>query len=161
MRRRVGPLRGSGAERGVSTMVSYVLVIVISSLLVTGLLLSVSTFVTDQRESTTREGIEVVGQQLADHLALADKLVRASEPTASGPEVSLTRRLPPTLAGTRYTISVSSGPPVVITLQTRANDVTAEVSVWTTTDVASGSLTGGPVHIRYDVSADALVVESG
>ena len=144
-------------DRGVSTVVGFVLTLGITSLLVIGLLVGTSGFVDGQRQSTVRDEMEVLGQQLAADIAAADRLNRTG-----GDTVAIDRPFPDDVTGLSYQITVDSGQPVRITLATTNPDVSVEVTVRTVTDVAGGTtLNGGDVEVVYDESADELVVQNG
>jgi len=143
-------------DRGVSTVVGFVLTLAITSLLVIGLLVATSGFVDGQRQRTVRDELEVLGQQVAADVAAADRLVRAG-----GNAVAIDRPLPDDVTGLSYQLSVDGGTPVTITLSTSNPDVSVEVTVRTVTDVAGGTtLNGGDVRVVYDDSADELVVQN-
>lgn len=143
-------------ERGVSTVVGFVLTLAITSLLVVGLLVATSGFVDSQRQSTVRDELEVLGQQVAADVAAADRLVRAG-----GSTVAIDRPLPDDVTGVSYQISVDGGTPLTITLSTSNPDISVDVTVRTVTDVAGGTtLNGGDVEVVYDDNADELVVQN-
>lgn len=148
---------GPTDERGVSTVVGFVLTLGITSLLVIGLLVGTSGFVDGQRQSTVRDEMEVLGQQIAADIAAADRLVRAG-----GDTVAIDRPLPAGVTGLSYQITISSGQPVTITLATSNPDISVEVTVRTVTNVAGGTtLNGGDIEVVYDESNDELVVQNG
>jgi hypothetical protein len=149
-------MSGVSDDRGVSTVVGFVLTLGITSLLVIGLLVGTSGFVDGQRQGTIRDEMEVLGQQLAADIAAADRLVRAG-----GDTVSIDRPFPNDVTGLSYLITIDGGQPVTITLTTSDPDVSVEVTVRTVTDVAGGTtLNGGPVEVDYDESSDELVVQN-
>lgn len=145
-------------ERAVSTTMGYVLVLGIVTLLLTGLLFASTDFVTDQREGTVRNELRVVGQQVADDLAAADRLVRASD---GGTAVTVARDLPDEVTGSPYTVDVDlgAGPPVTVVLESSDPEVTVEVNVWVETDVAASTVTGGRIEVVY--TGSALEVQRG
>lgn len=144
--------------RAVSTAVGYVLVLGIATLLVTGLLFAGSDFVADQREETLRNELRVLGQQVADDLAAADRLVRASDGRTA---VTVTRDLPETATGSSYSVEVvpNGGSPTTIVLTSADPEVTVEVTVRVETAVDATTVTGGRIAIDY--TGSALEVQSG
>lgn len=144
-------------DRGVSTVLGFVLTLGITSLLVIGLLVGTSGFVDGQRQSTIRDEMQVLGQQVAADIAAADRLVRAG-----GDTVAIDRPLPSDVTGLSYQMTIDAGPPVTITLATSNPDVSVEVTVRTVTDVAGGTtLNGGDIEVVYDQGSDELVVRNG
>jgi len=146
-------------DRAVSTVVGFVLILGVASLLVTGLLVATGDFVDNQRQETIRDEMEVLGQQLAADIAASDRMVRAG-----GTTVRTERPLPERITGVTYQINVTSsgGGLTTIQLSTQDPSVSAEVSVRTTTPVASGTtVNGGDVEIVYDAAANQLEVQNG
>lgn len=138
-------------ERGVSTVVSYVLTLGISSLLIVGLLVATTGYVDSQRQATVRDEMEVLGQHLAFDLEAADRLVQSGDET-----VEISRNLPETVTGVAYHVEVdTSGSLTTLRLTTERPEVTVEVDVRTSTSVASSSgdsdvVDGGTVVVEYD-----------
>lgn len=137
-------------DRAVSTTVGYVLNVSVAMLLVTGLLVTGSNFVEDQRERAVRTELQVLGQQVASEAAAADRLVRES----GTEELEFRQALPETVAGTSYTIEID--PPAMneyeITLQTRNPSVTVSVRLYSETDIdteGDNPVSGGDLAIRY------------
>ena len=145
-------------DRAVSTVVGFVLILGVASLLVTGLLVATGDFVDNQRQETIRDEMEVLGQQLAADIAASDRMVRAG-----GTTVRIERPLPNRITGVTYQISVTSnGDLTTIRLSTQDPSVSAEVSVRTRTPVAGGeSVNGGDVAIVYDAATNQLEVQNG
>lgn len=138
--------------RAVSTILGYVLVLGIVTLLLTGLLFASTDFVADQREETVRSELRVLGQQVADDLAAADRLVRASD---GGTTVTVARTLPDEVTGVSYTVEVKPGAsqPTTIVMASPDPEVTVEVNVWVETDVAASTVTGGRIEVVYTGTA--------
>jgi len=145
-------------DRGVSTVVGYTLPIGISSILIVGLLVGVGGFVADQRQSTIRDGMQVVGQQVATDLTSADRMVRVG-----GEEVRVVRELPPDVVGSSYRIRVQGGAGGATELVLRTDDpvVQVRVTVRTETAIEANSIGGGDVVIAYDAANDRLEVLDG
>ena len=145
-------------NRGVSTVVGFVLILGVASLLVTGLLVATGDFVDNQRQETIRDEMEVLGQQIAADIAASDRMVRAGGETAR-----IERPLPERITGVTYQITVtSSGGVTTIQLSTQNPSVSAEVAVRTMTPVASTTtVNGGDVAIVYDAAANQLEVQNG
>lgn len=133
-------------NRGVSTVLGYVLTVGISSLLIIGLLVATGGFVDTQRQETVRDEMEVLAQQLAGDLSAADRMV-----AVGGSDVTIRRELPSEITGNTYQVSVqSTGGTTDIILTTNNPDVQVSVTVRTRTTVGDSTVTGGPLVITYD-----------
>ena len=154
-------------DRGVSTGVSYALVIAISLVLTTGLVFGASSLVEQNQRSVTNQQTQVVGQQLAATLVHADRLA-ATEPEPRN--LAITRRFPTRVAGSQYRITLTPAPGTVptinrtvITLRPVASDAVARTNVSTSLQVGpAGGTTvlGGDVRVIYDPATDRLEVRN-
>lgn len=147
-------------SRGVSVAVGYVLGLTISALILSVLLYGVGGFVEDQREQVVREELTVVGQQLAGELTATDRLVQGSGPETS---VRIVVRLPAQVANTKYTVGIQDdGTASQLVLRTDDPPVSVVVGLDTTTDVSTGTVSGGRLVIEYDAagSGDLEVVDA-
>lgn len=145
----------AGVDRGVSTVVGYVLNIGIATILITGLLISGASLVSDQRDRTVRTELDVLGNRLAADLETADRLHRFGDG-----EVTIRTALPEQVAGTAYRIDVlTSDGTVELRLETRDSSVTRTVPVRNTSGVKSGTVDGGDLVIEG--SAGWLEVRDG
>lgn len=153
-------------DRGVSTVVSYVLSLAIVALLTTTLLSSFAPFVTDQQQDAAQSTLSVLGNDVAGDVATVDRL--ATRP-GENETVTLRTRLPDRVAGSRYEIAVENstadgGPPYDYELRLRTNDfeASAVVPLRTRTPVVerprTDPLDGGALRIAYDATADRLVI---
>jgi hypothetical protein len=129
-------------DRGLSTVVSYVLTLGITTMLVGGLLLGAGNAVEGQQQNVAREELRVVGQQLASRLLAADRLVQAG-----GEQVRVEYAPPSAVAGSDYRIEISDGGPATIYLNATDVDVSVSVSVPVDTDLVDATLQGGEVEI--------------
>ena len=137
-------------ERAVSTTVGYVLNVSVAMLLITGLLVTGSSFVEDQRERAVRTELQVLGQQIASEAAAADRLVRES----STEELEVHQKLPETITGASYMIEIDSAATneYEITLQTRNPDVVVSVTLRSETSIdteGGDPVSGGDLVIKY------------
>lgn len=147
-------------DRGVSTAVNYVLALAVVTLLVSGLFVSMSGFVTDQQEQAVRSELTVVGNRLADDLSAADRLAVGTGGTG---RVRATLDLPESVAGTTYRTRIASaggGDSYTLTLVGTDPEVSVTVSVRTRTTVATGTVTGGDLVVTYDDANDRLEVSN-
>ncbi|MFC7226278.1 hypothetical protein N0B31_02600 [Salinirubellus salinus] len=135
-------------DRAVNTTVGYVLTLGISSLLIVGLLVTAGGFVEDQRQTTVRQELSVVGQQVASDLSGADRLVRVG-----GSEVTVRSSLPGEVTGIRYRVEVDPAPtpsgPTTLRLSTSEPNVVVEVAVRTASEVAPASFDGGDLVVTW------------
>lgn len=153
-------------DRGVSTVVSYVLTLAIVAILTTTLLSSFAPFVTDQQQDTTQSTLSVLGNDIAGDVNTVDRL--AARP--SNPETVVLRTpLPDRVGGSRYEIAIENatadgGPPYdyEITLRTLDFEASAIVRLRTRTAVETRPRTepldGGRLRISYNATADRLVI---
>ncbi|WP_251344150.1 PKD domain-containing protein [Haloplanus halophilus] len=88
------------SDRATAPALTYVLAIGITTILVSGLLISASGFVDDRRERTVREELEIVGERLAASIAALDA---ASD---SGGTVSRRIEVPATVLDAAYYVDV-------------------------------------------------------
>ncbi|MFB6113980.1 MAG: hypothetical protein ABEJ58_07755 [Halodesulfurarchaeum sp.] len=132
-------------NRGVSTVVGYVLNVGVATILITGLLFGATGLVSDQRERAVRSELEVVGNRIASDLQTADTLLRASD----GGRVHVESSLPTHVAGQQYRIEIrSDGDGTTVVLRMSDPAVTVVVPVNTSVGVSETTLTGGPIVIE-------------
>ncbi|MEF8772012.1 DUF7266 family protein [Halodesulfurarchaeum sp.] len=130
-------------NRGVSTVVGYVLNLGIATILVTGLLVSGGGLVDDQRERTARSQMDVIGNRIAADLETADRLLR----TGNG-SVTVRSDLPPTVVGSQYQVDVvASNGTAILRVETTRPSVIRTVPVRNVTPVQPVSITGGDLII--------------
>lgn len=141
-------------NRGVSRVLSYSLVLTISTVLVAGLLIAGSTFVGDQRGHVVDSELEVIGERLAADISTADRLVRMGD----GPRtVRLTARVPASVGGSNYDVNVlASGGDASLRIEATSLDRSVTVPLSNTTDVAPGTVMGEDIVVEYDATDDHL-----
>ncbi|MFB6353666.1 MAG: hypothetical protein ABEJ92_06225 [Halobacteriales archaeon] len=141
------------ADRGVSAVLGYVLVLGIVTLLISGLFLAAGNFVENQHQRAVRAEFEVVGNRVAADIAAIDRLALASGPDG---RAELEVNLPPLAAGKTYEITTSSAGGNVsfvnVSTTDASFDVAVEVRVKTDTTLAATTVSGGDVVIVYDGS---------
>lgn len=127
------------------------MVLTIVTVLTTGLFVSTTGFVEDQREGAVRSELEVVGNRFAADLTTADRLALTE---GGAKRVEVTSDLPDRVAGTAYEIEiVDRGDGLYeLVLRTRDRDVSVRVLVRTRTPIRTGTVDGGDVRITYDGS---------
>lgn len=145
----------AGVDRGVSTVVGYVLNLGIATILVTGLLISGGSLVDDQRERTARSELDVIGNRIAADLETADRLLR----TGNG-SVAVRSDLPRTVVGSTYQVEVvASDGSVSLELETSRPAVTRTVPLRNVTPVQQVTVSGGDLTIEG--ANDSLEVTNG
>ncbi|MDZ7851031.1 MAG: hypothetical protein U5K70_09685 [Halodesulfurarchaeum sp.] len=145
----------AGVDRGVSTVVGYVLNLGLATILITGLLISGASLVADQRERTVRSELDVLGNRLAADLETADRLHRLGDG-----EVTLRTALPSRVAGNEYRIDIlTTDGAVTLRLEIADSSISRTVPVRNTSRVTAGTVDGGDLVI--DGSAGWLEVSNG
>lgn len=152
---------GRGSDRGVSTVVSYALILGIVALLLVTLTTAFAPLVSSQQTSAVHSTLEVVGNDLAGDVESADRLAVAAG--ANGTVVHRTR-LPDRIGGSPYRIAIDQpGGETYYELTLRSLDHDVEVTIMVRTrteiDVAEiGALDGGHLEIAYE--EDRLVMRN-
>lgn len=146
-------------DRGVSTVVSYVLVLGIVTVLLSTLTAGFAPVVETQQDDAVRSTLEVVANDVAGDVEAADRLAARAGPNGT---VELRTRLPDRVGGSRYEILIDDdGGDHEITVRTRDRSVGVTVRLRTQTDIdadAVDALGGGDLVVSYE--GDALVIEN-
>lgn len=140
------------SERATSAALGYVLTLSITTVLVSGLLLTAGSVVDTQRQQATTGELTVHGEHLAADLMTVDRLSRVG----NAPHIELDRKLPTTVAGATYRIAVDDE----LVLWSDHAGAQVAVSFTTERDVAiegGESLVGGSVVIGFDGEGDIEV----
>lgn len=142
--------------RAVSTILTYVLALLVVSLLTSAVFVGVGGVVENEHEGAVHGSMAVVGERLAADLRTADRLARA----ADGDPVAVTSALPERVGGSTYVIDVThlGGDRYELAVRSDSPEIAVAVTVRSRTDVREGRVRGGTLEIRYDPSADELVV---
>lgn len=158
-------MRPRESDRGVSTTLGYVLTLVITAVLVSGLLVGTGQYVDGQRERVVDRELSVLGERVAARTADADRMVRAGDGTEA---IRVRVDLPRTVAGGSYRVAVNesagaTGTPAAhdITLTSGSGGQSVTVRVRTGTDIEAGTLAGGNLVVAYDPASERLAFESG
>jgi PKD repeat protein len=119
----VGSIRTD--DRGASVTVNYVLALGITTVLISGLVVSTGGLVEDRREAATETELRAVGNQLATDLTRAATLGRR------GGDTILRTARPELAGGSSYTVELTtcSGPPGGTCLELSAADPSVSITV--------------------------------
>lgn len=145
-------------DRAVTVTLNYILVLAISATLVAGLLFAGGTFVEDQRERVIGDELNVVGNHIASDIEQVDRMVQASHDTPDRAEINQTFQR--TVSGTTYDVALESDPDQLV-LTSNSPEVTVEIPLTVQTDIEESFAFGGETSVRYDPTADALVIGDG
>lgn len=148
------------ADRGVSSPLSYAMVVVITVTLTAGLIVGTDEYVDGQRDRAVQDQLEVLGERLASTLATVD---RFNETDARPERAGVTRTFPARIAGTQYRINVtgSAGNHSVVRLSAVDSTASARVTVRNETRVRTGEpVTGGTVRVAYSPATDEIVIRN-
>lgn len=144
-------------DRGVSPIVNYVLALGIVAILISGLFVSMTGFVEDQRATAVQSELEVVGNRLAADLGTAERLAL----TAESGTVRLSSTLPDRVAGIRYTAMIEqdgAAGQYRLLLRTEDPDISVPVHLRSRIPIENGTVHGGNLLIAYDDGSDTLEV---
>lgn len=145
------------AGRAVSTTLGYVLTLAITAILVSGLLIAGGGFIEEQRERVIATELEVVGEQVANHLNAADRLNQSAEGDRN---ISIRQPLPANTAGTAYRITIVEQEDPILRVATSDGDIATEIDLTNKTAMGQSTTSGGTVVIEYNQTADAVVIDN-
>lgn len=145
-------------DRAVSVTVGYTLNFAIAAVLFSALLIAGSGLIDSQTRTVTHDELSVTGQQLAEELMAADRLVRAGG-SSDSVVLSVETTLPERAAAGGYTMRIEHADGNgAIDLETTDPNVEVTVPFRSQTDIQNTTVGGGTVGIEYDNGA--LVVDS-
>lgn len=145
------------ADRAVSTVVSYVVLLGVLAVLVSVVLVGATDYVDGRREQVIRSELEVLGNRLAADLTTADALAGSTDRGT----VEIESALPERVARSHYRVSISDVPgpdSYALTLESTDPTVVVTVPLKIEQDLATGRYGGGDLVISYDGGADRLEV---
>lgn len=142
-------------DRAVTVTLSYILVLSITAVLVSGLLLASGTFVEDQRERVIGDELNVIGNHIAGDIEQVDRMVWASNGTLDRAEIN--QSFQRTLSGTTYSVQLQSSPDQLV-LESNSPEVTVPVNVSVHTPIGESFAPGGDTSVRYDPATGRLVI---
>jgi hypothetical protein len=143
------------SDRAVTVTLNYILVLAITATLVSGLLVAAGTFVEDQRERVIEGELDVIGNHIAGDVEQVDRMVRASNGAPDRAEIN--QSFQETVGGTGYNVRLEQNPDRVV-LESNSPAVTVSVNVTVQTDIEESFAPGGDSAVRYDATADRLVI---
>lgn len=147
-------------NRSVSVALSYILVLGISTILITGLLIAGGTFVGDNREQVIDSELAVIGNHVAGNMEQVDRMANATQHNVGdSPEVaSVNQSFQRLVTGSSYTVEVVDGDPAQVVLTATDPDVSVSVNATLHGDVRETTVIGGPISVYYDDDSDEVVV---
>ena len=132
--------------RAVSPAVTQALTIGISTILISGLLLSGGQYIENRQEDTVRTGLQDIGSGVTSDLVRLDQF-----PTSSlEGDLQFRSEYPSELAGQGYRIEVVDGSPVTITVSSTTESLSTTVRFESDPDVCESTVGGGAVVVAYD-----------
>lgn len=144
--------RTIGSDRAASVALNYAITIGIATMLMTGLLWATGDLIEGRQKIAAQTELEVVGERFAANIVAADRLAQAD-----AEEVVVRAFLPPTVAGTAYTISVNaSAGSSELVLETFKPEVRTTVPFENATAIQQSTINGG--NIRIELIAGTLEV---
>lgn len=150
-------------RRGVSSALSYALVVMITLTLTAGLLLGTESLVDDQRHGVATDQLDVVGERLAATIMTVDRFTAVD---GSLTMASVTREFPDRVAGSHYRVRTvqDTGSPDRATLYLEARDLDVNVSfsvrAQSASEIEETRVNGGTLRISYDPASDTVVIDS-
>lgn len=144
-------------DRAVSVTVNYILALSITFLLVTGLFIAGGDFVSDQRETSVRTELQVLGEQVAADISMADRLAQT---TTDDETVRVQRSLPSDVSGSTYTINVTNGSEPYLRMTSEDPEVNVRVDFRNDTAIDMTTINGGPIVVNY-TAGGTLAIERG
>jgi len=147
-----------GRSRGIATPFGYVLTLAITTILVTGLLVAGGNFVEDQRDRVIESELEVVGEQVANHISSADRLNQSGEGDTT---VRIEQEFPNDVTGQTYAITLVAEEDPYLQLNATGTGVSTQVDLSNTTALGQSRATGGTVVVEYNETDDEVVIGDG
>lgn len=140
-------------ERGVSSALTYALIVAITTTLVVGLVLGTDSLVQSNRERAATEQLEVVEQRLATALETAHRLSRTDSDETRPEQLTLTRQFPRRLARSQYRVSVvalgANDYSLRLELVDTGVSTVTEIRLAQAPRVAETTVNGGPLEVVY------------
>jgi hypothetical protein len=135
-------------DRGASVVLSYVLIIAITSILVGVLIIAGTSFVDNQQQLAVEQELTVIGNQLAGNVEQVDRLVRASH--SDDPTVIINESFQERVSGVPYTIRLADTDPSQLVLKTTDPDIAVRINATAATDISESTMAGGSVSVYFD-----------
>ncbi|MDS0282978.1 DUF7266 family protein [Haloarcula onubensis] len=147
-----------GDTRAVSPAVTQALTIGITTILVTGLLLSGGAFLKTEQEDIARQGLIDIGAGVSSDLVRLDQFDAASGTR----NISFTSTYPDRVGGDGYRVHLTPGPTeTTIYVNTTASSFTTAVRFRNTTAVCERRVRGGTIVVAYNGTERCLEVRKG
>jgi hypothetical protein len=154
-------------RRGVSSAITYALVVAITLALVAGLLFGTESLIQQNRKQTATEQLEVVEQRVATTIETTYRLADTSGPDPEPERVRVTRQLPDRLAGSQYHIEIESptGSAARIEVELVEFDIATETTVrlrvgFGDPTITEANVNGGDIAVVYDPGANEVSLQN-
>lgn len=132
-------------DRGISVTVSYALSLAVATVLVSALMMTAGGLIENRQQEVYRNELQVVGNGIAADIMAVDRLA-----TAGADDAELVVSTPRRVGGTSYEIEIrTDGGEATLHLETRQPVVVVTLPLQNTTDVETGTFTGGSLRVQY------------
>lgn len=147
-------------QRGISSQLSAVLTLGITTVLVAGLIIGVTTGVERQERQSVEQQLSTIGERIATEITGVDRLVYTS-PNAT---ISLETTHAMRISGSQYTVRVVDDPSTCqrdacLEMGTRSPSTTVSVPFSTEAPVEPTTVAGGPLVVTYNQTARTIAIE--
>lgn len=152
-------------DRSVSVALNYILVLAISTVLVTGILLSGGNFVEDNRERVIESELTVIGHHIAGNMEQVDRLANASqenlEEFGGDPDtVYVNQSFQQRVTGSSYRVELVDNGQPQLRLVAIDPGITVDVNLSVSNDVRDDSSANpADISVYYDPGPEELVID--
>lgn len=140
--------------RGQSIAINYTMSLIIVTMLISGLFISMSAYLENERENVTHAELEVLGNRIAADISTTDRLAQTTEGDS---RAEIHTSIPASVAGSQYEVTITSNSPpgidyynVEIQLRARGTGEAKNVSTRISNEVTGSNLNGGDYVVVYD-----------
>lgn len=142
--------------RGASITVTHALTIGITTILISGLLLSSGSLLRDQQERVTERAFNDIGESIVNEVLRIDRLAEGDVNSDITSRVPYTQRV----GGQNYEIAIDTLPNGngVITVKTIDGTIDVPVRVRTEASICEREVNGGPIKVVYDADEECLTI---
>lgn len=138
-------------ERGVSSALSYALIVVLTVSLTAGLVFGTSSMIDEQRDRVAQDQVDAIGQRLAATISTVDRL-NTTEPQPD--TAAITREFPRRVGGLQYRIKTAAVDSnrwrLYVEVREAAINRTFTVRLRSGVELEETTVNGGPLRVFYD-----------